>query len=79
MEENKSEVARLMQQITLDYQAAQRGLTGLASGSATHALIAAKMERMSNYQKALSKFVGPQEAIILLAQAGEKSHEEGQV
>jgi hypothetical protein len=78
MDENKSELARLMQQITMEYQAAERGLNGLASGSATHACIAAKMERMSNYQKALSEFVGPHEAIILLAQATAKAREEEQ-
>ncbi|MBV9019436.1 MAG: hypothetical protein JO125_15525 [Chloroflexi bacterium] len=72
MEENKSEVARLMQQITMEYQAAKLGLTGLASGTATHAFITAKMERMCDYHEILTKLVGPQEAIVLVVQAVEK-------
>ncbi|MBV9019227.1 MAG: hypothetical protein JO125_07120 [Chloroflexi bacterium] len=79
MEENKSEVARLMQQITLEYQAAKLGLSGLASGTATHAFITAKMERMSQHHEALSRLVGPREATILAAHAVEKGEEAGQV
>jgi len=37
--ENKSEVARLMQQIELEYEAAQRGLYGFAYGAAKHEFI----------------------------------------
>jgi hypothetical protein len=38
MSENQSEVARLLAQISVEYEAAQRGLTGLASARATTSL-----------------------------------------
>ena len=41
---SKSEVAQLMRQIDLEYQAAQRGLYGFAV-VASHELITARMER----------------------------------
>ena len=43
--ESKSEVARLMQQITLEYEAAKRGMSGLAAGTARHDFIIARMEQ----------------------------------
>ena len=66
---NNSEVARLMRQITEEYEAAQRGLTGLAYGTAQHAFITAKMERMVTMQESLSEIVGSQKAISLVVQA----------
>ncbi len=66
---NNSEVARIMRQITLEYEAAQRGLTGLAYGTAHHAFITAKLESMVNMQESLSDIVGSQEAIKLVVQA----------
>jgi hypothetical protein len=39
--ENKSEVARIMRQIELEYEAAQRGLYGFAAGAAKHEFITA--------------------------------------
>ena len=38
MNKQKSEVAKLLQQISLEYEAATRGLTGLSAGSAKHSL-----------------------------------------
>lgn len=64
---NKSEVARLMQQITLEYEAASRGLSGNAI-TANHAFITARMERVSQHHKELKNLVGEQEAIKLVAQ-----------
>lgn len=72
LEESKSEVARLRQQYAEEYIAAQRGLTGLAMGSARHAFITRKMERMSEVQVELSKLVGEEEAARLLNEAVEK-------
>lgn len=66
---NNSEVARIMRQITQEYEAAQRGLTGLAYGTAQHAFITAKMESMVNMQESLSEIVGSQKAIQLVVQA----------
>src|SRR6266699_4239491 len=44
--ENHSEIACLRQRITNECLAAQRGLTGLASGTAMHQFITARLERM---------------------------------
>jgi hypothetical protein len=44
--ENQSEVAQLRRRIEDEYQAAQLGLTGLASGTSRHQVINAKMENM---------------------------------
>ena len=68
MDENvcKSEVARLRQQITLEYETATRGLHGLAQGSAQHAFIAQRMENMASYHTHLQQLVGEDEAIKLL-------------
>jgi hypothetical protein len=44
--ENKSEVARLMRQISEANEAAYQALYGLAQGTAQHAFITARMERM---------------------------------
>ena len=41
-----SEVARLLHTIRCEYEAAERGLSGLAQGPATHQFIDTKMERV---------------------------------
>jgi hypothetical protein len=43
----KSEVARLLSQMSAEYEAADRGLRGLTLGTAQHDFIIARMERMS--------------------------------
>ncbi|MBV9688110.1 MAG: hypothetical protein JO202_00195 [Ktedonobacteraceae bacterium] len=43
--EHKSEVAQLMEQITLEYEAAHLGLHGLACGNMHHDCIIAGMEQ----------------------------------
>lgn len=70
--ENKSEVARLRQLYAEEYEAAQRGLTGLAMGSARHAFITRKMANMYACQLELAKLVGEQEAARLMDEAVEK-------
>ncbi|MEO8956534.1 MAG: hypothetical protein ABI396_19590 [Ktedonobacteraceae bacterium] len=64
--ESRSEVARLRQQITLEYEAATRGLHGLSQGSAQHAYITQRMENMASYHAHLQQLVGEDEAIKLL-------------
>jgi hypothetical protein len=78
MDENecKSEVARLMRQITLEYEAAANGLNGLASGMAQHAYITAKMQRMGACHNELITLVGKQEAAIALATALEQAKDD---
>lgn len=62
-----SEVARLLAQMSAEYEAAQWGLTGLASGTARHAFITARMEQMSRLHTQLRAVVGD-DAMLLLAQ-----------
>lgn len=63
-----SEVARLLQQIELECEAAQRGLTGLATGTAQHAFIDAKMRHIEEYEKQLADYVGAAEALRLMCE-----------
>lgn len=67
-QENKSEVARLLAQISAEYEAAQRGMSGLAYGSAKHAFITARMENMGQLHSQLQGIVG-ESAIALVADA----------
>jgi len=53
-----SEVAKLLSKITEEYEAAQRGLTGLAYGIAQHEFISARMENMSQLHSELQIIVG---------------------
>ncbi len=70
MDENTGEVARLLRQIDLEYEAAQRGLNGLAA-VARHQFITARMEAIERFQSALQEIVGEQEAARLLARPPE--------
>jgi len=64
----QSEIAHLLQQIDLEYNAARAALTGLACGTTQHEFITARMERMSFYHEELSQRVGGQEAARLLVE-----------
>lgn len=72
MNPGKSEVAQLLEQIELEYQAAQRGLSGLSDGTSRHDFIRHKMENMHDYHQALSELVGQDEATRLVATRLEK-------
>ncbi len=54
----RSEVARLLSQISAEYEAAQRGLFGLASGTSQHEFITHKMEHMGQLHEQLHSLVG---------------------
>jgi hypothetical protein len=73
----ESEIARLRQQITAEYEAAVRGLHGLAQGTAQHAFITQHMENIATCHEALKGLVGEQEAIKMVAQALEQASDEG--
>lgn len=62
-----SEVARLLTQITSEYEAAQRGLSGVAYGSSQHAFITARMENIGVIHTRLQELVGD-DAIALIAE-----------
>jgi hypothetical protein len=63
----KSEVARIREQIQAEYQAAQQGLSGLASGTARHDFITARTEHIGALHEKLAEIVGPDEAIAIIA------------
>lgn len=73
MSENKSEVARVLEQIELEFQAAQRGLYGLAFGTAKHEFITSKMEKMGKLHEKLQTMVGEEQAVKLLAETLENA------
>ncbi len=60
--EGQSEVARLRHLIAAEYEAAVRGLTGLAHGTAKHAFIDVRMNRVWHYSEQLATHVGEAEA-----------------
>jgi hypothetical protein len=62
---NRSEVARLLDQIELEYVAATRGLTDFAE-SARHRIISARQERLGRLHEQLQKVAGD-EAIHLFS------------
>lgn len=56
--EHGSEVARLLSQISAEYEAAQRGLSGLAYGTSQHEFITTRMEHMGKLHSQLQSIVG---------------------
>ena len=64
--EQRSEVARLLSQISAEYEAARLGLTGLAYGVSQHEFITARMEHMGQLHNQLHSIVGDK-AIALIA------------
>ncbi len=71
-QENKSEVARLMQQITEEYEAAHRGLYSPAI-TTPHSFITTRMENMGKLQEELQQVVGEHDAMALLVEAIERA------
>lgn len=66
VEENRSEIARLRQQIEVQLVSMRRGLSGLSAGSARHAFINARMERIDAYQDGLASQLGENAANMLV-------------
>jgi hypothetical protein len=64
--DQRSEVARLLSQISAEYEAAQRGLTGLTYGMSQHDFITARMENMGQIHSKLRLIVGDT-AIAMIA------------
>lgn len=64
--ESKSEMARLLRRIELEYQAMQRALTGPALGAAHHEFIRARNENIGRYHEQLVTQVGDAEAIHMV-------------
>ena len=71
----RSEVARILAHIQKEYESGVLGLSGLASGTAKHEFITARMERMGELQNELCQLVGADQAIELFAHALEDGSE----
>ncbi len=71
--EQGSAVAYLLSQISAEYEAAHRGLGGLASGISKHEFITARMERMGRLHTQLQSIVGDS-AIALIVDTLNKVH-----
>jgi hypothetical protein len=56
--QNKSEVARILEQISLEYEAAHRLMYGFAAGAGKHQFISARMANMGNLHRELKEIVG---------------------
>jgi hypothetical protein len=76
MNEQKSEVAQLLHQINLEYEAATRGLTGLSAGSAKHSFITARLEQIGVYHEQLASLVGEVQATQLVIELAEQKQED---
>jgi hypothetical protein len=76
MNEQKSEGAQLLHRISLEYEAATRGLTGLSAGSAMHTFITARLERIGAYHEQLASLVGETRATQLVIELEELPPEE---
>jgi hypothetical protein len=71
--EQRSEVARLLSQISAEYEAAQLGITGLAYGTSKHEFITTRMENMGQLHGQLQSLVGDI-AIAMIAEQLNNSH-----
>ena len=76
MNEQKSEVAQLLQKISLEYEAAERGLTGLSAGSTKHSFITARLEQIGAYQEQLASIVGEIQATQLIIELASQEQED---
>ena len=68
---NKSEVARILEQISLEYEAAHRMMHDFAAGAGKHEFIAARMANMGHLHSELKRIVGDS-AIEMVAETIEK-------
>ena len=73
----KSEVAWRLELIKQQYEAAQRGFSGLAQGSARHIFISARMQSIGRIHQELQRMVGPEEAIRLVAETLQEHNGKG--
>ncbi len=67
-ETNQSDIARLREQIELEYQASRRVFTDFTP-TAQHAYITKRQENIEACYQDLKKYVSPEEAVGILIQA----------
>ncbi len=75
IEEHDSEVARLLARYCAEYEAAQRGLSGLAFGTSQHKFITAKMENMWKVHVELHSLVGDTAMAMIAEELNQLSDE----
>jgi len=68
MGEHQSDVARLMAQISSEYESGRNALFGQVLGTAQHAFITKRMENIGEFHEQLIGLVGD-DAIALIAQS----------
>ena len=74
---NQSSVARLMAEISAQYEAAQWALSGQAVGVSQHTFITRRLEKMEDARQELEQLVGPDESTRLVVEQLDKSDREG--
>ncbi len=75
----RSEVAQLCKQIELEFDAMQRGMAGLALGTASHTFIRARMARVGACQSKLAHHIGNTAANHIIGEIYTKTMEQGSV
>jgi hypothetical protein len=70
---NRSEVARLREQVELEYEAMMQGLSGFAEGSAMHDFISARMARVGDFHDELAKEIGEDRATQIICELYNKA------
>ncbi len=63
-----SEVARLLAQIRAEYEAAERGLSGLAYGTSRHDFVTQKMNAVGKLHEELKAIVGDNAMELIVQQ-----------
>ena len=66
-EPNKSEIARLREQIALEYQASQRVFTDVTA-TGRHAFITRRQENIAQHFEDLQQYMSPEAAMQLIIQ-----------
>jgi len=74
--EQRSEVARLLAQISNEYEAAQRGLSGLAQGTCQHRFITRRMECIANLHSQLHGLLGDRAMVLISAHLDREAEKE---
>lgn len=72
---NSSQVARLREQVELEYESMMQGLSGFAEGSAIHEFISIRMARVEGYHGELTKEIGEIEATRIICELYNKATE----
>lgn len=76
-DEKKSEVARLLAQISSEYESARQGLSGLAQGIGQHRFITKRMEQIAELHSQLRNLVGDEAMALINQELDNTAEKEG--